>query len=352
LRLVTTAAIAMLLTALSAGLLWAGPLDPLLLEPPDMPTEKPDRPASAPATAPPQSPEKPKSKTIETDKEARRLTVMGQFIGASGVIELGACAKGGKTYLASVVLDARPSEIAEAMKALGFEPGQVPTVDLKNGTASAPQGPKVIIYVEWETALREGKVVRRIRLEHLFWERAGDRLLPDSPWLYAGGQRVRAEGSDSELFTADLSGSVATTNRLDTSALFYYGGELATVQAWRANPGQGATAGTPCRFVVEPVVEPKPPAESAPPQTPGPQPAPQPTPQPPPPNSAAPPVPATQPSAPPQEPRPAETHAAPPGPAAPPAPRQPGPDAAPGANRPAEQPSSTDKSAGGTSETQ
>ena len=93
------------------------------------PTEK----ADPPADPPPKSP-------IEVDKKNMRISIKGRFTGTVGVVELGACTNRGKTFLAVLVLDAQPSRIAEAMKTLGIEPGEVPVVDRQNATATVPKG--------------------------------------------------------------------------------------------------------------------------------------------------------------------------------------------------------------------
>ena len=201
---------------------------------------------------------------VEIDKEAMRIAVKGRFTGTAGAIELGACAKGGRTFLAAVVLDARPGQIADAMTALGIEPGQVPVADRKNATATLPTGREVNLFVQWHTTVKTELLLRRVRLEEFFWNRATDKVLPDSPWVYAGSTFVRDKTTGTGLFVADLSGSVATTSRLDTSALFYYGGTLPERQVWQANPAARPAPGTACRLIIEPVPVKKPDVEKPP----------------------------------------------------------------------------------------
>jgi hypothetical protein len=259
------------LAALGGPAARAEPLGPVLLESGSQPpggSQTPAQPTAATQpqkspTAQPTSPAtKPAPKAVEVDKAAGRVSVAGRFTGAVGVVELGACAKGGKTYLSVLALDAQPSQIADATKELGLKPGSVPTADPKTGSASEPTGPKVRLFVEWNIKADGKTVPRRAPLEEFFWNRTKDDVLPQGPWIYAGSATVRDEASDSELFVGDLSGSVATISRMDTSALFYYGGALPSGQGWHANPDLRKLGGQPCRLVIEPVPPPKAAAEA------------------------------------------------------------------------------------------
>ena len=210
---------------------------------------KPAPPVKIPAE--PQAP-------LEIDKKNGRLSIAGKFTGTPGNIELGACAKGGKTHLAALVLEVRPSRIAEAMAEIGVAAGQVPVADREAGTATTPKGRQVLLFVQWHVKEKNEVVLRRARLEELFWNRSDDKVLAEAAWTYAGGKLVRDEAGGDGLFTANVSGSVATIERFDTSALFYYGGDLGPTAAWSANPNLRPAEGTPCRLIVEPAPEEKP----------------------------------------------------------------------------------------------
>ena len=264
---------AILLTATLTRAAPAQSLDPILLEPstaapqpkpPPPPVTQKLPPTRKPAQTPVEIPSPPKPadkpRTIFIDKDARRLTLSGRFTGTAGAIELAACTTAGKDFLAAVLLDASAPEIAAAMKSLGFAPGKVPVADPKTAFASAPEGESVDLFLEWDLSVRNRTLPYRVHAEELFWDRAADRTLPLAHWLYAGGARVRDQTSDSEMFTADLSGSVATINPLDTSALFYYAGPLDSTQAWHANPALHPPKGTPCQLIVQPLPKPEAPA--------------------------------------------------------------------------------------------
>jgi hypothetical protein len=204
-----------------------------------------------------------KASTINIDQDHSQLTMTGHFVAATGMVELGACTKIGRTFLSLLCLDARPSEIADALKALGVAPGEVPIVNRPDSSIVPPKGRHVTLTVEWATTINGQASPRKERLERLFWNRAKDKLLPDGPWIYAGSKSIRDEASGFEIFVADLSGSVATINRADTSALFYYGGDTPAVQTYQANPAMRPPAGTACRLIVEVLPEEKPPEPPA-----------------------------------------------------------------------------------------
>ena len=243
-----------LLAATAAG---ADSLDPIFLG------SKTDAPAAghAPAGNPPAKADATPAHPVQVDKENSRITVTGRFTGSGGMLELGSCTRRGKTFLSVLVLDARPGEIVEALRQIGVEPGTVPVADPKARTATAPTGRKITCVVEWQARMGDKMLDRSAKLEQFFWHRSTNKVLAESPWIYAGSTRVGADEAGGELLAADLSGSVASVTRFDTSALFYYGGLLPQGQVWSANPDLKAPKGTPCRLVLEPVPEPAPPAK-------------------------------------------------------------------------------------------
>jgi len=218
-------------------------------------------PADNPAT---QATQPPRAAAVEIDKEKSRLVVRGSFLGTSGLVELGATSSRRKQFLAVILLDTQPSEIARAIEDLGVQPGKVPVADPRTMTATRPEGRKVDLLVEWETTVLGKTVQRQVRLEEFFWDRSKDKQLPESPWVYAGSTLVQGPEFDFAIFVADLSGSVATINRMDTSSLFYYGGELPPTVARRANPQLKPRAGTSCRLVIQVLADARPKADQPP----------------------------------------------------------------------------------------
>ncbi len=225
--------------------------------PPRSPTADSAVPAVKPVAGKP-APEAPTDDLV-IDRQGQRLTIAGTMTGTTGLIELGATSNARRTFLAAVKVSVPPSRIVEAMKALGVEPGQVPVADVASQTATEPKGRRVRLILHWDTEVDGGTMPRQAPLEHLFWNRSRGEPLPESSWVYAGGSAVGGDDPGGTLFVGDLSGSVATINRMDTSALFYYGGPAASGMSWYANTNLAVKGGMACRLevlVLPPVAEP------------------------------------------------------------------------------------------------
>jgi len=247
-------AVLIALDSLRADQVDSDPLLPIIVSPASKPAKIPTK---TPKPAPPAA-KSPSKTAVEIDREKLQVVVRGSFLGTSGLVELGATANRRKKFLAVILLEVRPTEIARAMKTLGVRSGKVPVVNPRAITATKPEGRKVDLLVEWEAIAAGKPVQRRARLEEFFWDRSTDRKLPESPWIYAGSSVVKGGKSDFEIFVADLSGSVATINRMDSSSLFYYGGNLPPTAARQSNPQLKPRAGTPCRLVIQVLAEAEP----------------------------------------------------------------------------------------------
>ncbi|MBN2584430.1 MAG: hypothetical protein JXL80_15320 [Planctomycetes bacterium] len=228
----------------------AEPLKPLVSEVTRQGEEspQPSQPTTPATSAPTPSPAGRSDLLI--DREKQRLTIPGTITGTTGLIEFGATSNPRRKFLAAIMVKIPPSRIVEAMRALGAEPGKVPEADPAAQTATEPEGRKVAITVHWDTQVGDETMHRQVPLEQLFWDRMRDEPLPESPWTYAGSSTVRSADSGGEVFVGDLSGSVATISLMDTSAVFYYGGNLSPGSSRHANPNLRVSAGTPCRLEV------------------------------------------------------------------------------------------------------
>jgi hypothetical protein len=98
----------------------------------------------------------------------KRLELAGTINMQKGLIEVLACAAGGKTHEALIVLDCVPSGVHAGLLALGLKAG----TPVETGTEAdyrAPAGDPVIVEVAWKTAQGEE---RRRRAEDLVWNEA------------------------------------------------------------------------------------------------------------------------------------------------------------------------------------
>lgn len=264
-RLVTQLLAATLALAVLAPARADEPLSPVYLDSraPAAPTSTP--PAKKPAaTTPAAVVATDHASLVEIDRQAGRLSIAASFTGTVGNLELGACAKGGRTHQSVLTLAVRPSRVVEAMAELGVRPGQVPVANAESGTVAPPTGRRVVLRVQWQAGENGGTVPRQARLEEFFWNRADSRTMADAPWIYAGSKTVQLTPDGDRLLAADVSGNVATIERSNPGAVFYYSGDLAVTAAWSANARLQTVAGTPCRLVVELVPEEKPAAAEKP----------------------------------------------------------------------------------------
>ncbi len=247
-----------LLAALSTAS--AESLDPVILHPDtgqsrrqgdaDDQPKSPEEDSSSPAA---RETKADRPDPVQVDEKKGRVVIRAHFTGTPGILEFGACSETGKAFLSPLVVDARPSRVVRAMRKLGVEPGRVPKTARGEEKPLPPEGEKVRLFVTWNARIGNELVERKVPLEELFWNRREDRLLPKSPWIYAGGKTVHDEESDTHLFVTDLSGSVAVLGRADTSALFYYAEPLSPSQAWQANPNLKPPSGMKSELVVEPM---------------------------------------------------------------------------------------------------
>lgn len=215
---------------------------------------------------------------VRVDAEARQVMVRGHWLGTVGMVELGACTRRGKTFMALLTVEAQASDIVAALDTLGLEPGAPPQLvedtdtssnagDEPDATTDAetltpPVGPVVALSVAW-TAEEDGETVEyAVPLETLFWNRSRDAVLPEAGWHFTGS--VQVAEFDSAPALADLTGTVATLNSRDKGAVFYYAGPSeVTGQVWSPNPELRAAKGTPCSLVIKLPPQEPPPEEHA-----------------------------------------------------------------------------------------
>lgn len=161
-----------------------------------------------------------------------RVEVEGLVAVQRNLIELFACAEGGKAHESVLVLDARPSNLNLALKLLGLnDGGQVKvkrTVRVRRngeivdeeqevleengpnwlGDPRRPMGDRVIVTVRWKD--KDDKEVE-VRAEDLIFEPARNRSMPRAGWIYAGSRFAQNPLSKRDEIVADHSKTVMTT---------------------------------------------------------------------------------------------------------------------------------------------
>lgn len=186
---------------------------------------------SAPAEGahPPPAPAAQAAATIQVDEKTRTVHIPVRLTGARGVVEW--LLATGDRHKASAVLvtDRSAGEVAAAMARVGLAPGARPE-PVGEDRATIPQGSALTVTVIVKDAA--GREMR-IPAERLLSRRSGGEPLSEGRWIYAGPQVVLE--ADAEINVTELSGSLATTNLRDASALIYWvpapGGRMAGDEA-------------------------------------------------------------------------------------------------------------------------
>jgi hypothetical protein len=174
--------------------------------------------ATAPAEGahPPPAPAARTSAPIKVDEKTRTVHIPVRLTGARGVVEWLLAA--GDRHKASAVLvtDRSAGEVAAAMARVGLAPGVRPE-PVGEDRATIPQGSALAVTVIIKDAA--GRPMR-IPAERLLSRQSGGEPLAEGRWVYAGPQVVLE--ADAEINVTELSGSLATTNLRDASALIYW----------------------------------------------------------------------------------------------------------------------------------
>ena len=158
---------------------------------------------------------KPAAK-IQVDEKARTVRIPVAPTRTRGAVEwlLTAC---GKHPAASVLVTARAAaEVSAAFAKAGFEAGVRPR-RVGADRVRPPSGRALEIHLIFKTA---GGKEKRIPAARLLASKSDGTPLGPGRWVYVGPQRI-GDGTDSVLVT-ELSGSLATTNARDASAIVYW----------------------------------------------------------------------------------------------------------------------------------
>ncbi len=181
------------------------PLQPVVTDAegaPDAPDPKPDAPREA--------------GKVSADPETRTVRIPVRFSGARGVVAWMLSAGKRHRGMSVLVTDRAVREVVAACRQAGLAPGTPPRLRA-DGRVRPPEGREVELTVI--TTGADGKETRRPA--SAFLAASAENAAPGlGRWVYAGPQIAR-EGA-SELLVTALSGSLATTDLGDTSALIHW----------------------------------------------------------------------------------------------------------------------------------
>ena len=173
---------------------------------------------------------------VTVDKARRTVTVNGRVNMREGLVEVLACAEGGKLHESVLVLDAVPHDIQAALLLIGLKPaGGAPSDDVR------PPGDPVNVWVEWKKGARPS----RVRGEKLVLNKPRGRTMRRTHWNFTGSHT-------SEYGFAADNGKTVVATYYDPSAILNsplknsYDDTL-----YYANTARVPPVGTPVRLVLE-----------------------------------------------------------------------------------------------------
>ena len=193
-----------------------------------------------------ESPRVVRLRGIQFDLRARRVVMDGHIALSAGLVELFACVRGTKDYESVVALDCQPYDLHLGLLALGLKPGRPVS---RQEAGKLPQGPTVLVRVEWKDA--EGRLVSH-RAEELILNVKTKKPMEPTGWVFVGSRFVKSDPEGRELYAAALTGAVITTYHDPTTVLDNPHPTGGDDTLFVVNESVVPTVGTPVQIVVEP----------------------------------------------------------------------------------------------------
>ncbi len=137
--------------------------------------------------------------SVILNRDKGEIYINGEVNMQSGMIELLACAWGGKQHESVLVLDVVPHHLQVALLLLGLEPGERKLE--YQGDPGAPEGDSLEVWVEW----KQDRKTKRVRGEDLVYNISQKRAMKHTHWVFTGS--VIYDGR----FLADEDKSIITT---------------------------------------------------------------------------------------------------------------------------------------------
>jgi hypothetical protein len=137
---------------------------------------------------------------LVVDGNTREVTMPGWINMSEGLVELLACAPGGKVHESVVVVDVEPFHLQIALLLLGLEGGESIS---HQGDPATPEGDPVEIVIEW--ADPESGETKRVRGEDFIYNVKADRPMIHTHWVFTGSRVVDG------IFVAQMEKSLVTT---------------------------------------------------------------------------------------------------------------------------------------------
>jgi len=138
--------------------------------------------------------------SVTIDANQRRVTIDGHVNMSSGIVELLACARFGKTHESVFAMEAEPYHIQVGLLLLGLEPTKRPL--RFQGDKDTPTGDSVEVTVAWTDST--GKRVE-VRGEDAIIDLRTNQPMQHTPWVFVGSRIANGQ------FEAQVDGNIITT---------------------------------------------------------------------------------------------------------------------------------------------
>ena len=148
----------------------------------------------------------PEKRTVTIDaKIAPRKMDDPKFQGVIYPIEVIACwpyPKGQKAHETVVTIDVKPSEVHQALEKLGLKPG----TPVMGESKEPPQGPEVIVYLQFDGPDGRSK---RVPIEKTLLDPKTNKNMPKVKWRFTGSKMTKpSPDKDETVYGADLTGTL------------------------------------------------------------------------------------------------------------------------------------------------
>lgn len=182
--------------------------------------------------------------SVILESEKREIYLSGKINMQKGMIELLACAPGGKTHESVLVLDVIPHDLQVSLLLLGLEFHG----DLEyQGDPRQPKGDSVEIWVKWKNGNKE----RLVRGEDLVYDLESKNTMKRTLWVFTGSRVV------DNVFQADVEKSLITTYHDPFTILdnpLIAGGDD---EVYQVNEKLVPPKGTPIEVILKAISKPK-----------------------------------------------------------------------------------------------
>jgi hypothetical protein len=178
--------------------------------------------------------------TIRIDSKNRVLTIPGKINMQKGMIELLACAPGGKTHETVVLMDVVPYHLQVSLILLGLN--YVGGLSVQGDTLT-PKGDSVDVFVTW---MKDGRDTTT-RVEDFVWDIPREKPMEHTPWVFTGSKMMDGK------YMADVEKSLVTTYHDPFTILDNPLSTGRDDEVYKVNDSLVPPKGTPVTITIKPI---------------------------------------------------------------------------------------------------